>query len=113
MTREERLAVMKEKVLPTMKEEFQKVDPKHYAEFTCVTCHGPGIKQGKFDMPNPALPKLNVKNGMKDEEKKHPAMMKFMAETVVPKMAEMLNVPKYDPATHTGFGCGDCHTMIR
>ena len=44
----------------------------------CVTCHGPGIKQGKFDMPNPGLPKLNIKNGMKDEEKKHLAMMKFM-----------------------------------
>ena len=111
MGHEERLALMKTTVLPKMKTAFQGFDAKDFADFSCVTCHGEAIKKGKFDMPNPELPKLDAKTGFKNVSAKHPAMMKFMGQTVVPSMADMLGVPKWNPATGKGFGCGNCHMM--
>lgn len=102
----EKMNHMKTVIMPAMKTAFQEFDAKEFAEFSCVTCHGPEAKNGKFDMPNPALPPLNeaVAN-------KHPAMTKFMSETVVPQMADMLGETPYDHATGQGsFGCMKCHT---
>jgi hypothetical protein len=108
MSHDERLALMKTAVLPQMKKAFQDFDAKDFADFTCMTCHGAGIKQGKFDMPNPKLPKLDDK-GFKKEQAKHPKAIDFMQHTVVPNMAKLLGLPEYDPATKSGFGCGNCH----
>src|SRR5215203_5012206 len=55
LTQEEKFAVMKKVVMPTMKPLFQAQDAERYKDFGCVTCHGPHAKQGKFDMPNPEL----------------------------------------------------------
>jgi hypothetical protein len=111
MKPEERLALMKTTVRPTMAAEFQAVDAADFKDFNCTTCHGPGAKQGNFKMPNPLLPKLDVKDGFKKHMTEKPAITKFMMEKVVPDMAKMLGVAPYDPATHKGFGCGNCHTM--
>jgi hypothetical protein len=112
MSHEERLALMKNSVLPKMKAAFQSFDAKDYADFSCMTCHGEGVKKGKFDMPYPGLPKLDAKDGFKKIAAKHPAAMKFMEQTVEPTMAEILGLPKWDQATNpTGFGCQNCHTM--
>jgi hypothetical protein len=112
MSHEERLALMKQSVLPKMKDAFQTFDAKHYADFSCKTCHGEGIKKGKFDMPYAGLPKLDAKDGFKKVAAKHPAAMKFMGEIVEPTMADILGLPKWDQATNpTGFGCQNCHTM--
>jgi hypothetical protein len=43
--------------------------------------------------------------------KKNAKVTKFMMERVAPEMAKLLNLPPYDPATHEGFGCFNCHTM--
>jgi cytochrome c553 len=110
LSHDEKLALMKNQVLPKMKEAFQAYDSKDFADFTCVTCHGPDAKKGKFDMPNPKLPKLDFKAGLKKAMAKHPKMVKFMHETVVPQMATMLGEQPYDPATGKGFGCAECHT---
>ena len=107
----ERLALMKKVIAPTMGAEFKSLDATDFKDFSCVTCHGPGAKQGKFDMPNPQLPKLSVKDGFKKHMDEKPAVTKFMMEKVAPDMAKMLGIPAYDPATHKGFGCGNCHTM--
>jgi len=102
----ERMQLMKTVVMPAMKKAFQEFDAKEFAEFSCVTCHGPGAKEGKFDMPNAGLPALN-----KAVADKHPAMTKFMAEKVVPQMAEMLGETPYNHETGEGsFGCMNCHT---
>jgi len=101
----ERLNHMKTVVAPTMAKSFQEFDAKEFADFSCVTCHGPGAKEGKFDMPNPLLPPLDKK--LMD---KHPAATKFMMEKVVPEMASLLDEEPYDPAKGEGFGCMECHT---
>jgi hypothetical protein len=109
LTQQEKLAVMKDVVVPTMKPLFQAHDPEKFKDFGCVTCHGPNAKNGKFDMPNPELPKLNYADNLKEHQEKTPAMLTFMAEKVKPEMTRLLNEPPFDPATGKGFGCGECH----
>ncbi|HXS17675.1 MAG TPA: hypothetical protein VN764_10830, partial [Polyangiaceae bacterium] len=78
---------------------------KEFETFRCTTCHGPGATKGDFEMPTKSLPALN-----EEEMKDHPEVTKFMIEQVVPKMAAILGEPTYNPETHTGFGCFNCHT---
>jgi hypothetical protein len=110
MTEDQKKEVMKTIVYPTMKTEFQEFDSKRFAEMTCMTCHGPGAKEGKFKMPNPKLPKLDPKDGFAKHKKKAD-ILKFMMEKVAPDMAKLLEVEPYDPKTQQGFGCFNCHTM--
>ena len=105
MSEHERAELMKNVVLPEMTTAFQSFDKEEFAQVNCVTCHGPGAKEGEFDMPNKDLPSLN-----QAEMDEHPEMTKFMMEVVVPKMAKMLGEEPYNPQTHEGFGCFDCHT---
>ena len=109
LTQEEKFKVMKEVVVPTMKPLFQAHDAEKFKDFGCVTCHGPHAKSGKFDMPNPELPKLNFADNLKAHQEKTPAMLTFMMEKVTPEMAKALNESPFDPATKKGFGCGECH----
>ena len=111
MNRDQRMMFMKETVTPKMTEVFQKFDPKKYAEVNCATCHGKGAKDGSFTMPNPDLPKLPATpEAFKPYAEKHPEMTKFMMEIVTPTMRDLLKEEPFDPATHKGFGCGECHT---
>jgi len=112
MSKEERATFMKKTVLPKMKAEFVLVDAKEFGEMNCATCHGDGVKDKSFKMPNPKLPKLvATEEGFKKLSVDHPDMMKFMGQKVVPDMAALLGVAPYDPKTHQGFGCFACHTM--
>jgi hypothetical protein len=107
-----REAYMKEKVMPQMKEIFVAFDAEEFGEMKCKTCHGPGAEDGSFEMPNPELDKLDFDNMDKLDEK-HQKIAKWMGEVVTPKMAELLGMPVYDPATQKGFGCLGCHTMVQ
>lgn len=109
MSDDQKKEFMKTVVLPHMKEKFAALDKK-YDKMNCTTCHGPGAKEGKFKMPNPLLPKLDPKDGFAKHQKKTPAVLKFMMETVVPDMAKLVGIPPFDPATKQGFGCFNCHT---
>jgi hypothetical protein len=110
MTHDERHYYMKETVFPKMKGEFAAFDAKDFAGMKCVTCHGDGAKDHTFKMPNPKLPGLPAtEDGFKQLQAKHPEIMKFMMEKVVPDMAVMLGEAPYNPATHQGFGCFRCH----
>ena len=98
--------------MPHMKPLFQaSPEAEHFKEFGCSTCHGPGAKEGKFDMPTGALPPLTAKDGFKVHKDKDPEMTKWMMETVVPEMAKTLGSTPFDPKTKTGVGCMTCHNV--
>ena len=109
LSQEEKFEVMKKVVVPTMKPLFQAQDAAKFKDFGCTTCHGQHAKQGKFDMPNPELPKLHFADELKVHKEKTPEMLTFMMEKVTPEMAKALNEPHFDPATKQGFGCLGCH----
>ncbi len=102
---------MKTAVLPKMGALFHDFDAKAYAEPKCALCHGSGAKDASFKMPNPELPKLNLADGMKGDQKKNPKTFEFMMKQVEPQMAALLGEQPYDVKTKQGFGCFDCHTM--
>jgi hypothetical protein len=111
MNHEQRLDFMKKDVLPKMKAEFVGFDAKRYGEMNCVTCHGDSAKDGTFKMPNPKLPKLpGDEAGFKKVAQQKPDAVKFMSGKVVPEMAKMLGEEPFNPQTHQGFGCFECHT---
>ena len=115
MSKDEKIEHMKEAVMPKMGELFASFDGERYGKITCATCHGPGAKEGKFEMPSADLPKLTMPSGdgepFAQEMADHPAMTKFMMQTITPEMVKLLpGVAPYDPATHQGFGCFGCHT---
>lgn len=109
-TREQRMEYMGLVVYPKMKETFQSFDAKGFAEFKCQTCHGKDMEAVDFKMPN-SLYGLSATDPMGAAMEYDEQVAKFMAETVVPTMAELLGTAPYDPATHEGFGCFGCHQM--
>ena len=113
MSEADKKKYMKSTVLPAMKKEFQTFDAKTYKKFNCATCHGEGATDGKFKMPNAKLPKLpqpTDRAGFMALQQKKPDAVKFMGTVVKPKMAELLGLAEWTPATPTGFGCYQCHT---
>ncbi len=111
MNHEQKLAHMKNKVLPKMSDDFTAFDGKRYAELGCKTCHGDSAKDGSYKMPNPKLPKLPSDTaGFKALMAKKPDAMKFMMGKVKPDMAGLLSMDPMEPEkTPLGFGCYHCH----
>jgi mono/diheme cytochrome c family protein len=105
LNHDQKIQFMKEKVVPTMTPLFQEHDPKEFAEFGCVTCHGEGAKEGKFIMPNDALPKLFGPS--MDKYKKED--VEWMGKVIKPTMAKLLGEPEYSEENPKGFGCLECH----
>jgi hypothetical protein len=107
---EQREEFMKQKVVPVMKPLFVNHDPKDFAqtEFGCQTCHGEQVKDDHFDMPNPKLPKLNLK----DLSKFKTEDVEWMGKEILPAMAKILNEPVASEANPKGFGCLECHTAV-
>jgi hypothetical protein len=110
MNHDERRAYMKNVVFPKMQAEFVAMDKK-YADMTCETCHGDGVADKTFKMPNPKLPKLNFKDGLAEWKEKAPEMLKFMGEKVKPDMAALVGEQPMSESNPKGFGCLECHTM--
>jgi hypothetical protein len=107
----ERGKFMKEIVMPAMKPLFQAQDPEEFAEFGCKTCHGPGAEEGEFEMPTAGIPRLDPTDQFAAHQEEDGPMLKFMGETVTPKMRDILGEEPFDPATGKGFGCFACHMM--
>jgi hypothetical protein len=105
-----KMAYMKSDVMPKMAELFKGFDAKHYSDMKCKACHGAGAEDGSFKMPNPELPKLDIKHGLKADKAKHPKAVKFMMEKVEVQMAGLLGEKPFDMKTKQGFGCLNCHT---
>jgi len=111
MSKEQRKDYMKTVVMPQMKQTFIAFNPDRYRGLNCVTCHGEGATDGKFNMPNPRLPKLpNSPEGFQKLMAAKPEIMQFMATRVKPQMAQLLGLPEFTPENKTGFGCFACHT---
>jgi len=111
MSKDQRKEYMKTAVMPQMKETFVAFNADRYKAMTCVTCHGDGAADGKFNMPNPKLPKLPASPaGFQKLMSEKPAVMQFMAMKVKPQMAHLLGMPEFTPESKTGFGCFQCHT---
>lgn len=111
MSKDQRKQYMKTVVMPQMKQTFAAFNGDRYKSMTCLTCHGDGVMQGKFTMPNPKLPKLpSTPEGFQKLMSEKPAVMQFMATKVKPQMAHLLGMPEFTPQTKTGFGCFQCHT---
>ncbi len=109
MNKGQRIDYMVKTVLPKMKAEFQAFDAKRFARMNCMTCHGDGVDQGTFALPNPKLPKLLEPDLFAKHRQLTPEMTKFMLEKVEPEMATLLEVPGFDPATRKGLSCYNCH----
>jgi hypothetical protein len=108
---DQKLEYMKTAVMPKMGGEFHDFDAKKFAEPKCALCHGKGVKDGSFKMPNPDLPKLDITpEGFKTMQAKHAAIAEFMMKHVEEDMAQLIGEPAYDPKTQQGFGCLNCHT---
>jgi hypothetical protein len=114
MNFEQRYAFMTDIVLPQMTQTFVEFDAK-YARMTCATCHGNGAADGSFAMPTKEIAVLPGTEEGFLEYAKDPEVARwsqFMFEKVVPKIAGLLQVDRYDPITHTGeFSCHNCHTL--
>jgi hypothetical protein len=110
MNRGERIDYMVKVVLPKMKAEFVAFDAKRFARMDCATCHGDGVTDSTFVLPNAKLPKLLEPDLFIKHRQLTPEITKFMLEKVEPKMGELLEVPDFDPATRKGLSCYLCHT---
>jgi len=116
MSIDERKKLMKTSVYPELKKAFQSFNAKKYKTFTCETCHGEGVTDGKFKMPNPALPKLPTPGdhaAMTVLQKMRPEFFQFMETVVKPKVAELTARPEWTPQNQKGVSCYTCHTAAQ
>lgn len=102
----ERAAFMGKVIVPAMKPLFAEFDATKFGKFGCETCHGPNRKK-----PTEFLPKLTLAGGKFKTAPDKAKMLQFMMEKVTPEMAKAMGEKPYDPATKTGFGCGECHVI--
>ena len=109
MSKSERIDYMVKTVMPTMKAKFVAFDEKRFGRMDCATCHGDSVTDGSFSLPNPKLPKLLEPDLFIKHRQATPEITKFMLEKVEPAMAELLEIPDFDPATRQGMSCYNCH----
>ena len=109
-THEQRMDWMGLQVFPKMKGVFTQFDAERFSSFACQTCHGDDMEIVDFKMPNKlyALPRTDTIKSARDYDAK---VTEFMISTVTAKMAELLDMQPYDPATKSGFGCFGCHPV--
>ena len=102
---------MKKRVMPEMGALFTKFDPVEFAKPDCELCHGKGVEDGSFEMPNPDLMALDF-SAMDKLTPKEQKMAEFMSKELKPQMAALLGEEEYSEANPKGFGCLECHKMV-
>jgi hypothetical protein len=115
MDKKQRGAYMKKVVLPRARELFSAFDPK-LPEVGCKTCHGDGVADHTFKMPNPKIKPLPDSEeafmAWVSKDKDAARWSKFMGEQLEPEMAKLVGKKPFDPKTKTGeFSCANCHTL--
>jgi len=107
---EQKLAYMKQTVMPAEREIFGRFEPLRFAKMTCETCHGQGARDGNFKMPNPDLPHLvGARGGFQELLTRQPETLRFMQQVVAPETARLLGYSVFDMEKHVGFSCYQCH----
>jgi hypothetical protein len=107
---EQKLAYMKAGFLEAERAVFASWEPVRFKELTCRTCHGPGVDDGTFRLPNPDLPHLYPgAEGFQELAAHEPEVLAFMQKRLVPETARFLGIPAFDFEAHTGFSCYQCH----
>lgn len=107
MTPEQKGQFMHDVVMPEMRAIFQEHDGEEFADFSCATCHGENARDVGFHMPNGIAP-LDPAHIPAVFSSSDP-MAVLMTQRVWPRMAELLGEQPYDPETHQGFSCLNCH----
>jgi hypothetical protein len=112
----QRETYMKDVVMPRTKEIFVAFDPK-YATMDCKTCHGDGVDDGSFEMPNPKIKPLpNTEEAFMawiGKDANAARYTEFMATKLEPLMGELLQQKVFDPKTGTGqMTCSSCHQLV-
>lgn len=110
-THEQRLDWMGLQVFPKMKGVFTEFDADRFSKFACQTCHGEDMEMVDFKMPSNKLFALARKDTLKSAREYDAKVTDFMLGTVMPQMAELLDMQPYDRETKSGFGCFGCHAM--
>jgi hypothetical protein len=110
LTAQEKGAYMHDTVLPAMTALLQAYDPAHFTEVTCATCHGANARAVHFHMPNgiAPLPAFGTPAAQERMARQH-RTYEFMGTRMLPAMAQLLGQQPYNPQTHQGFGCFNCH----
>jgi len=116
MNLDQRHQFMEETVLPETKKLFVAFDPL-YEKMDCKTCHGPGAEDGTYEMPNPKNRPLPDSPesfmALLEKDARAAKYTPFMAQTLEPKMGELLQVKLFDPKTkEPGFSCSSCHYLV-
>lgn len=107
---EQKLAYMKQTVMPAEREIFGRFEPLRFASMTCETCHGQGARDGSFKMPNPDLPHVvGGRGGFQELADKQPETLRFMQQVVGPETARLLGYSAFNMEKHVGFSCYQCH----
>ena len=90
---EQKLAYMKQTVLPAEREIFGRFEPLRFASMTCETCHGQGARDGSYRMPNRDLPHIvGGRGGFQELIDKQPETVRFMQQVVGPETAHIVEV---------------------
>ena len=108
---DQKLQYMKAVVVLKEKQLFTEYDARRFSNLECKTCHGSGVDNGTYKMPNPELTKWpGGPEAFKLLKATNPKALYFMMAVVGPETAKMLGVKPFDMASHTGFSCFHCHT---
>jgi len=104
-------AYMRTTFLAEEQKVFAAYEPNRYRVLICRDCHGSGVDNSSYRMPNPDLPKLcGGPECFKELKEKEPEVLRFMQQRVVPETARLLGVTPFDMEKHVGFSCYQCHT---
>lgn len=104
-----RHAHMQSVVLPRMRTVFQRFDSERFADFGCGTCHGDGMADGTYAMPNPNLPTLDHAGVYKTHRKESPEITRFMWKEVQSELGQSLGVTWGPNGT---IDCKSCHPVV-
>jgi hypothetical protein len=102
---EQRFGFMAAQVHPRMQKLFQEYKPESYAEFSCSNCHGAGMEQIDYAMPNQSLYALPKAKPYDDAIDFDSPIAVFMMTKVTPALQELFNAGEGEPTKVTCFNC--------
>lgn len=107
---DQKLAYMSTTFMDEERKIFASWEPVRFRTLECRTCHGPGVGDGTFRLPNVDLPQVAPgAEGFQELAAHEPEVLSFMQKRLVPETARLLGVPAFDFEKHQGFSCYQCH----